>query len=62
MRILPVEVLPMTTSPNSLALLILHGYHYGGGRGGGEFVLLLIGLGFAGLLVWAIQRSGKSTT
>jgi len=52
----------MTTSPSSLALLILHGYHFGGGRGGGEFVLLLIGLGFAGLLVWAIQRSGKSTT
>ena len=33
-----------------------------GGHGGAGVVLLLIGLGFAGLLVWAIERSGKSTT
>jgi hypothetical protein len=49
----------MANSSNSLALLLLHGYRLGG-RGGADFVLLLIGLGFAGLLVWAIQRSGKS--
>jgi hypothetical protein len=52
----------MTTSP--LALILLDRFHFGhtGGRGGADFVLLLIGLGFAGLLVWAIQRSGRSTT
>jgi hypothetical protein len=49
-------------SPSSLGLLLWHGYHFGGGRGGANGVLLLIGIGFAGLLVWAIQRSGKSTT
>jgi len=52
----------MTISSSSLALLLLHGYHFGRGRGGADGVLLLIGLGFAGLLVWAIQRSGRSTT
>jgi hypothetical protein len=50
----------MTTSSISLAMLTL--VRFGGGRGGAEFVLLLIGLGFAGLLIWAIERSGKSTT
>ena len=50
----------MATS--SSAMFLLDRFHFGGGRGGGEFVLLLIGLGFAGLIVWAIQRSGKSTT
>jgi hypothetical protein len=52
----------MNSSSSSLATLFLRGPHFGGGRGGSEFVLLLIGLGFAGLLVWAIQRSGRSTT
>jgi hypothetical protein len=50
----------MTNSSHSLALLLLHGYRFGGGRSGTEAWLLLIGLGFAGLLVWVIQRSGKS--
>jgi hypothetical protein len=53
----------MFYSSSSLGLLLLHGYHFGGGgRGGANGVLLLIGIGFAGLLVWAIQRSGRSTT
>jgi len=46
---------------NALAFVLLRGFHFGG-RGGAEFVLLLIGLGFAGVLVWAIERRGKSTT
>jgi hypothetical protein len=46
-------------NPNELALL--YRFH-GGGRSGFEFVLLLAGLAFAGVLVWAIQRSGRSTT
>jgi len=50
----------MTNISNSLGLMLLHGFH--GGRGGADFVLLLVGLGFAGVLVWAIQRSGKPTT
>ncbi len=50
----------MTASSTSLAMLTLA--RFGGGRGGAEIVLLLIGLGFAGLLLWAIERSGKSTT
>jgi hypothetical protein len=50
----------MNTSSSSLAMLTLA--RFGGGRGGAGFVLLLIGLAFAGLLVWAIERSGKSTT
>ena len=47
---------------NMLAASFIHGFRFGGGRGGGEFGLLLIGLAFAGVLVWAIQRSGKPTT
>jgi hypothetical protein len=47
---------------NMLAAAFIHGYRFGGGRGGAEFGFLLIGLAFAGVLVWAIQRSGKPTT
>jgi hypothetical protein len=43
---------------DALALLRFHGF---GGRGGGEIVLLLVGVVFAGLIVWAIQSSGKPT-
>ena len=50
----------MTT--DSLALALFRFFHFGGGRGGAEFVLILLGLVFAGVLIWAIQRSGKSTT
>jgi hypothetical protein len=49
-------------SSTSLGLFLLDRFHFGGGRGGTGLVLLLVGVGFAGLLVWAIQRSGKSTT
>jgi len=54
----------LTSVSNSLAASVLrfHGFRSGGGHGGTEVVLLLVGLGFAGLLVWAIQRSGKPTT
>ena len=45
---------------DALALLRFHGFGHGG-RGGGEIVLLLAGLVFAGLIVWAIQSSGKPT-
>ena len=48
----------MTISSSSLALMNLARF---GGRGSADFVLLLGGLVFAGLLVWAIQRSGKTT-
>jgi hypothetical protein len=44
---------------NSLALY-LRGWHEGG-RGGAEFALVLLGLGFAALLVWIIERSGRRT-
>ena len=52
----------MSISSSSLALAFYRGFRFGGGHRGSEYVLLLIGVGFAGLLVWAIQRSGKSTT
>jgi hypothetical protein len=47
----------------SLGLVLFRGFHvFHSGHGGTDVVLLLVGLGFAGLLVWAIQRSGKPTT
>jgi hypothetical protein len=52
----------MATSLATFLFNRFHFGHFGGGRGGTDFVLLLAGLGFAGLLVWAIQRSGRSTT
>ena len=51
----------MTTSPNSLATLVLRG-HFGGPRGTTETVLILIGLAFAGLIVWAIEHGRRTTT
>ena len=45
---------------NSLAMMRFG--HFGGRGGGAGFFLLLIGLCFAGLLFWAIGRSGRSTT
>ncbi len=45
------------------SLVMMRFGHFGGrGGGGAEFVLLLVGLCFAGLLFWAIARSGRSTT
>ncbi len=42
----------------SLATYAPHGYRYAA-RNGAEGVLLLAGLVFAGLLIWAIQRAGR---
>jgi hypothetical protein len=47
----------LMANPGALAFV----YHFGV-RSNTEFVLLLVGLAFAGLLVWAIERGGKSTT
>jgi hypothetical protein len=45
-----------------MAMILLDRFHFGHpGRGGAGYVLLLIGLAFAGLLIWAIQRSGRTT-
>jgi hypothetical protein len=52
----------MNISPSSQASLVLRGSHFGAARGTTEVVLLLIGLAFAGLIVWAIERNGKATT
>ncbi|WP_263358432.1 hypothetical protein [Acidicapsa ligni] len=49
------------TTLSPLAFILLRGHRFGGAHGNAEFVLLLVGLGFAGVLVWAIQRSGKNT-
>jgi hypothetical protein len=57
-----MEGIIMATSLATFLFNRFHFGHFGGGRGGADFVLLLAGLGFAGLLVWAIQRSGRSTT
>ncbi|HEX4320515.1 MAG TPA: hypothetical protein VHZ52_06410 [Acidobacteriaceae bacterium] len=52
----------MTTSSSPMAMILLDRFHFGHpGRGGAGYVLLLIGIAFAGLLVWAIQRSGRTT-
>jgi hypothetical protein len=48
----------MTISSSSLVLMNLARF---GGRGSADFFLLLIGLVFAGVIVWAIERSGKTT-
>jgi hypothetical protein len=49
----------MTTSSNLLAFHVFRGGHLSHVRGGTEVGLLLLGFGFAGLLVWAIERSRK---
>jgi hypothetical protein len=49
-----------TLAMNSFAMMRFG--HFGGRGGGAEVVLLLVGLCFAGLLFWAIGRSGRSTT
>jgi len=51
----------MQIASSSLAL-IRFGRFGGHGGGGAEIVLLLVGLCFAGVLFWAIGRSGRSTT
>jgi hypothetical protein len=51
----------MVMHPSSLASLYFRGYH-SAARGNTELVLVLIGLVFAGLMVWAIERSGRATS
>jgi hypothetical protein len=50
------------TQITSDSLAMMRFGHLGGRGGGAEIVLLLVGLCFAGLLFWAIGRSGRSTT
>jgi len=45
-------------SASQLAMARFHGFG-GGHRGGFEVVLLLVGVAFAGVLVWAIERSRR---
>jgi hypothetical protein len=52
----------MNTSPNSIAVFAMRGGHFSAARGTTETVLLLIGLAFAGLLVWAIEHSRRTTS
>jgi hypothetical protein len=59
---LPSEDMMIANTSSSLALFLMDAFRFGGRGGGGFVVLLLIGLIFAGVLVWAIQSSGKSTT
>lgn len=47
----------MASLANSLALMR---FGHFGGRGGGGSVLFLVGLVFAGVLIWALTRSGSS--
>jgi hypothetical protein len=46
----------------SLAAMLMRADHFDGRNDGAEMVLLIVGLVFAGVLVWAIQRSGRRTT
>jgi hypothetical protein len=48
----------LTATTNALALARFGFFHFGG-RGGGSG-LVLIGLVFAGVLIWAISRPGRS--
>lgn len=49
----------LTTTANAMALVRFGGFH--GGRGGGGFILVLIGLAFAGALIWAISRPNRTS-
>jgi hypothetical protein len=48
----------LTATENALAMVR---FHLGGGRGGGGFVLVLVGLVFAGALIWAISRPNRTS-
>jgi hypothetical protein len=50
------------TLKSTLAIVLMRDDHFSGRNDGAEMILLLVGLAFAGLLVWAIQRTGRSTT
>lgn len=53
----------MASIGNALALMRFGGFHFGhfGGRGGGSGVLLLVGVAFAGVLIWAITRPSRNS-
>jgi hypothetical protein len=54
----------MAAIANSLALLRFGFFRFGhfGGRGGDSGFLLVIGLLFAGVLIWAITRPGRNAS
>jgi hypothetical protein len=49
---------------NALALVRFGHFGFGhfGGHGGGSGFLLVLGLLFAGVLIWAITRTGRSAS
>jgi hypothetical protein len=55
----PPRRFSMSTLTHSMAFLLLRGFRFGGGGGAG--ILLLVGLVFAGALVWALVGSNKTT-
>jgi len=50
----------MTTFANALALIRFGHFGHGHGRGSSD-ILLLIGVVFAGALIWAISRPSRNT-
>jgi hypothetical protein len=52
----------VATFENALALVRFGGFRFGhfGGRGGGSGLLFLVGLIFAGGLIWALTRPKQS--
>lgn len=49
-----------TIMANALALARFGGFHLGH-RGGGSSILVLVGLAFAGALIWAISRPSRTS-
>jgi len=52
----------MTALENTLALARFGSFRFGhfGGRGGSSGFLVIIGLAFAAILVWALTRSSRN--
>jgi hypothetical protein len=53
----------MAVAENALALMRFGWFHFGhfGGRGGSSGFLLLLGVLFAAILIWALVRPRQST-
>lgn len=53
----------MAAYENALALMRFGWFHFGhfGGRGGNSGVLLLVGVAFAGVLIWALARPSRNS-